>query len=345
MRLLIAGLAHGHAFDLLSKLPARRDVRLVGIAEADEGTCRSYKDEFDLRGVAFGSDLALLLDRELPEAVAAFTTTAAHVRVVESCATRGTSLMMEKPFAASFAEAQIMAEAARRSGITVLVNYETNWRSGVQALWRLFKADDSVGRICKFVSLSGHAGPKRIHARAEFVRWLTDPAKSGGGALFDFGCYGVNLITWLMDNERPQSVTACAKCIRADLHEGVDDDAIVILEYPGASALVQGSWNLPHATQEFRVCSEHAGCVIEGSGEVRFFRQGGSPAMAAMGSGKAPEYVDCLSYLKAIVHGARPSFGPPSLENNIVVSEVLDAALLSAATSRTVRLRDVGPTA
>ena len=54
-------------------------------------------------------------------------------------------------------------------------------------------------------------GPKEINVQPEFLAWLTDPVKNGAGALFDFGCYGANLMTWLMDNQRPLAVTAIAQ--------------------------------------------------------------------------------------------------------------------------------------
>ena len=58
------------------------------------------------------------------------------------------------------------------------------------------------------VAMDGHQGPQEIGVGPEFFEWLTDPVIDGGGALFDFGCYGANLMTWLMDNERPLAVTA-----------------------------------------------------------------------------------------------------------------------------------------
>ncbi len=42
----------------------------------------------------------------------------------------------------------------------------------------------------------------------EFLNWLTDPAQNGAGSLYDFGCYGVDLMTWLMHGETPLTVTA-----------------------------------------------------------------------------------------------------------------------------------------
>ena len=68
------------------------------------------------------------------------------------------------------------------------------------------------------VAMDGHEGPKEIKVQPEFFAWLTDPVKNGAGALFDFGCYGANLMTWLMDNQRPIKVTAIAQTDKPQIY-------------------------------------------------------------------------------------------------------------------------------
>ena len=59
----------------------------------------------------------------------------------------------------------------------------------------------------------------------EFFAWLTDPVKNGAGALYDFGCYGANLMTWMMDNQRPIAVTALTSRFKPKIYPRVDDEA------------------------------------------------------------------------------------------------------------------------
>ena len=87
----------------------------------------------------------------------------------------------------------------------------------------------------------------------EFLAWLTDPEKNGAGALFDFGCYGANLMTWLMNDARPVSVTAVTQRIKPEIYAKVDDEATIILEYPGAQAIIQASWNWPFDRKDMEV--------------------------------------------------------------------------------------------
>ena len=85
----------------------------------------------------------------------------------------------------------------------MITNYETTWYPSHRAIWRLLKEQKAGGALRKIVVLDGHEGPKEINVQPEFLAWLRDPAQNGGGALFDFGCYGANLMTWLMDGQRP----------------------------------------------------------------------------------------------------------------------------------------------
>ena len=83
------------------------------------------------------------------------------------------------------------------------------------------------------------------------------PVRNGGGALFDFGCYGANLMTWMMDNQRPLAVTAITQQFQPDVYPRVDDEATILLEYPKAQGIIQASWNWPFNRKDFEVYGDH----------------------------------------------------------------------------------------
>ena len=161
--------------------------------------------------------------------------------------------MMEKPLAVGMEQARAIERAAAEGGIPVLVNYETTWYPSNHAAYALAKDEKALGEIRKVVVHDGHRGPKEIGVQPEFLAWLTDPEKNGAGALFDFGCYGANLMTWLMDDARPVSVTAVTQRIKPEIYAKVDDEATIILEYPGAQAIIQASWNWPFDRKDMEV--------------------------------------------------------------------------------------------
>ena len=267
----------------------------------------------------------------------AFTSTAGHPAVVAACARRKIPVMMEKPLAVSMEQARAIERAAAEGGIPVLVNYETTWYPANHAAYALAKDEKALGEIRKVVVHAGHRGPKEIGVQPEFLAWLTDPEKNGAGALFDFGCYGANLMTWLMDDARPVSVTAVTQRIKPEIYARVDDEATIILEYPGAQAIIQASWNWPFDRKDMEVYGRTGQVLTVGQTGLRV-RLPGKPEEIRQAPPLAPPGDDFLRYFAAVVRGEMRPSGLSSLKNNLVVTEILDAARRSAATGSTVRL-------
>src|SRR5450432_2865439 len=266
LRVAIAGLVHGHVDGFFRGIKDRADVRLVGIFEPDVALQKQYGAKYGFGEALFFTDLAAMLDRVKPEAVASFTNTLDHSTVVETAAARRIDVMMEKPLAVDMRHAGRIAQAAKRSGIHVIVNYETTWYRSHAEMRRVLEGQ---GEIRKMVAMDGHAGPKEIGVPPEFLGWLTNPMKNGAGALFDFGCYGANLMTWMMNNQRPVAVTAITQTEKPAIYAGVDDEATVLVEYAKAQGVIQGSWNWPFARKDFEVYTEHAYAVATGGDMLR----------------------------------------------------------------------------
>src|SRR5580704_726078 len=253
LRLGMAGLEHGHAAGFLARNRNSKDIELVGISEPDRDVAQRYIRRSRLDPATIYPSLEAMLEKARPQAVVAFTSTAGHPEVVAACAGRKVPVMMEKPLAVGMEPARAIERAAAEGGIPVLVNYETTWYPANHAAYALARDSKALGEIRKVVVHAGHRGPKEIGVQPEFLAWLTDPEKNGAGALFDFGCYGANLMTWLMDNARPVSVTAVTQRIKPEIYARVDDEATMILEYPGAQAIIQASWNWPFDRKDMEV--------------------------------------------------------------------------------------------
>jgi predicted dehydrogenase len=108
------------------------------------------------------------------------------------------------------------------------------------------------------VAMDGHQGPKEINVQPDFLAFLRNPALNGAGALFDFGCYGANLMTWLMDNQPPTAVMAITRHFKPEIYPDVDDDATILLEYPKAQGVIEASWNWPYSRKELEVYAKAA---------------------------------------------------------------------------------------
>lgn len=342
LRVAIAGLVHGHVAGFFERSLHRPEIQLVGIAEPDQQLASRYATQFNLDRSLLFTDLEDMLQKTHPQAVLAYTNTFDHRRVVEICARHGVPVMMEKPMAVSAEDAHAIADAARKGKIQVLVNYETSWYRSNHAAYDLVH-EKAIGEIRKVVVHDGHQGPKEINVQPEFFAWLNDPKLNGAGALFDFGCYGADLMTWLMDGQRPITVTAVTQQIKPEIYTRVDDEATIVLTYPKAQAILQASWNWPFDRKDMEVYGQTGYVITVRHDDVRLRLKGEDEKQIAARPVPAPNN-DSLSLLRAVVLGGAAPDPASSLETNVIVSEILDAARRSAASGKSIRLSADGST-
>jgi predicted dehydrogenase len=247
--------------------------------------------------------------------------------------------MVEKPLAFDAAEATAMQALADRHGVHLLTNLETTWYPSVHAARALVKAG-AIGEVRKVVVHDGHRGPKEIGVDPEFFDWLTDPVRNGGGALTDFGCYGANLVTWLLGGEEPLAVTAVTQQVKPAVYPRVDDEATIVLTYPRAQAILQASWNWPVGRKDIEVYGERGYVLAPDRATIRFRRDEASTEEDRKPDARPAPLADPFSYFAAVVRGevrVEPT-DLAALANNVTVARILDAARESARTGRTVRL-------
>jgi predicted dehydrogenase len=278
-----------------------------------------------------------MLDATKPDAAVIYTDTFGHLQAVKDCAARKVHCMMEKPLAVGVEHGRAIQQAARDASIHVLVNYETTWYPVNPVLWKMAREEKRLGTIRRIVVRDGHQGPKEIGVEPEFLAWLTDAKLNGGGALFDFGCYGANLATWLNDGQRPLSVTAVTQTLKPEIYRGVDDEANIIASYPSSVALIHGSWNWPTGRKDLDIFGT-AGSVTTVKDRAVLLRINGQEPETVAAQALSAPHGDSLSYLSAVVAGTIVPSGLSALYNNLIVTEILDAARRSASTGRTVHL-------
>jgi predicted dehydrogenase len=252
LRIGIAGLSHDHVHWIM-RSANRSEIQIVGIAEPNRELVDRYVKQYNLSRDLIYSSLEEMLTKAKPEAVTAFTSIYGHLEVVKACAPKKIHVMVEKPLAVSLDHATQMEALAKKYNIHLLTNYETTWYESHYNAYEIVHEQKSIGDIRKIVVHDGHQGPKEIGCSKEFLSWLTDPVQNGGGALVDFGCYGADLITWLMKGERPESVFAVTQQIKPDVYPKVDDEATIIVTYPKMQGIIQGSWNWPYGRKDIEV--------------------------------------------------------------------------------------------
>jgi predicted dehydrogenase len=141
-----------------------------------------------------------------------------------------------------------------------------------------------------------------------------------------------------MGGERPLTVTAVTQQIKPDIYPHVDDEATIVLTYAKAQAILQASWNWPYARKDMEVYGRTGSIITIAANDiaVRLPHQAQSTTRAVTPI-PAP-YGDSLIYLRAVLlDGAKPD-ALSSLETNLIVTEILDAARRSASSGKTVSL-------
>ncbi len=338
LRVGLLGLTHGHAAGFLRNSLMRTDLDIVGISEPDAAVAERYAKTHQFDRARLYRSHAEMLDKAKPEVVMVFTSTFEHLEAVQLCAKRKLNVMMEKPLAVSVEHGRAMEAAAKAAGIHVMVNYETTWYPVNAPIWNLVHNDGKLGTIRRIVTHYGHEGPKEIGTPPEFFNWLSDPAKNGAGALYDFGCYGANFATWLFENQRPLTVFAVTRTNKPAIYQRVDDEATIVLQYAGAQVIVQPSWNWPFSRKDMEIYGE-TGYLITSNPRNYRLRLKNDPQDEARTASPLPHPdADVVQYLTSVVrHGRKPD-GLTGLANNLIVTEILAAARESARTGRIVHL-------
>jgi predicted dehydrogenase len=337
VRVAIVGLVHGHVHGFLSQFQRSPDIEIVAVVEPDAKLRSAAASRYGFDASQMFADLDEMIAKVHPQAVLVYSNTYDHRRVVEICARHGVHVMMEKPLAVSLEDALAMEKAAHVGKVHVLVNYETSWYRSNHAAYDLVH-DGSLGDIRKVVVHDGHKGPKEIGVEPEFLSWLTDPKLNGGGALFDFGCYGADLMSWLMDGRRPETVTAVTQQIKPEIYSRVDDEATIILTYPKAQAIIQASWNWPIDRKDMEVYGQTGQAITVKRDNLRVQRAGENQEQQLASKPIPSPYDDELAYLRAVIADGAKEDALSSLDTNVTVTEILDAARRSAKEGKTIRL-------
>jgi predicted dehydrogenase len=340
LRLAVAGIKHVHVPWILSR-KQKSDIQLAGVYEPDKELAQRYAKRFGLAPELFYTDLAKMLDAIKPEAVVAFGSVYEHMEAVEACAPRGIHVMVEKPLATNLIHAKKMEALAKKHGIYLLTNYETSWYPTTAKTYQLVNDSNYVGAVKKVVVHDGHEGPKEIGLSKESLHWLIDPVQNGGGALIDFGCYGANLMTYLMRGQQPVSVTAITRQFKPEVYPKVDDEATIIVNYPAAQCIIQASWNWPFNRKDMEVYGQTGYVIAENNTTLRLRNKtSDGEQKVKITTNDVAVYEDPFSYFADVIRGkiTLPENGLYSLATNVTVVRILEAARESAKEGKTVFL-------
>lgn len=334
LKVVLAGLSHDHVDGTLDKYK-NGQVDIIGIAETDQELCGKKKAKYQLPDSIFFKDLEKALHKKHPDLVMAYTSPSEHLAVVEKCLPLRIPVMIEKPLTFSVVVAGKMKTLSEKYKTKVYTNFPSLWYT---SFIELLNKSSEAGTISKMVMRGGHRGPVEVGCSKEFLNWLTDSVKNGGGALIDFGCYGAVIMTELMQGKTPTSVYAAAKHLKPGVYPKADDAATIVLEYPGATGICEASWNWPYTIMDVEVFGNggylHASEFNTAQLQIKSEKGTRSESISI------PQYKDEVAYLTAVIKNGAPDDNKMlSLERNYIIAQILDAARTSAREGRKVVLQ------
>ncbi len=183
-----------------------------------------------------------------------------------------THILVEKPFAASLADADRMIAAMNATGKTLVINWPLAWYPPHITTKRLI-AEGAIGTVREVHYYDGNRGPLRHiadkieisaeeAARQKSQSWWYQQA-SGGGSLLDYLGYGVTLGTWFHNGNAPLEVV-CMTDAQPGLE--VDEHSITLCRYDVGLSKYETRWGTftdPWTLQpqpEMRICRRgHSG--------------------------------------------------------------------------------------
>lgn len=236
-KVAVLGLQHDHVWTHLDELHDRKDVELVAAADPQLPLLNKCRERF--RGCVTHTDFDALLEQIDADAAYVYGSNRESALMAVAALEKGLHVMVEKPMASTLGEAERMLRTARSMEKRLMVNWPFAWWPALQKALRMAR-EGAIGRIWQVKYRAAHEGPRAFGCSEYFCQWLEDENLNGAGALMDYACYGCALACDLLG--MPQKVLGLQQNLcHSEL--SVDDNAILLLSYPDATAISEASWS------------------------------------------------------------------------------------------------------
>jgi myo-inositol 2-dehydrogenase/D-chiro-inositol 1-dehydrogenase len=200
---------------------------------------KQHVEEFGRKwGIAWTTtDYRLLIERKDVDVVAVGIPNDLHREVVVAAAEAGKHIILEKPIARTLADANDMVAVCKKQNVK-LMYAETICFSPKYGRAKQLADEKAIGRLYMVKQAEKHSGP---HSD-----WFYDINRSGGGAIMDMGCHGIEWARWMYGKPKVKSVVAhCQRVFHTQRTQG-EDNSVMILEFEsGQIAVIENSWAKP----------------------------------------------------------------------------------------------------
>ena len=336
LRIGVIGLVHDHVWGVLEEVKKVENAIVTCVADVNKPLLAKAKE----RGIKTYESHADLLAEEKIDAVFVYTENSRHADVTELAAEKGLHVLVEKPMAATLAQASRMVRASKKYGVKLMVNYPTAWNANFREARRLAN-EGEVGRVYQVRYRAAHAGPKEIGCSPYFYDWLYNRDLNGAGAFMDYCCYGANICRWILGV--PEKAVALGGTYVRD-YLTVEDNAVLLMGYKKAMGISEASWSQvgEGVPPQYTLSINGSEGNMVAAKELRVFkperRSWESIAVPPLEDGKR----NAVEHFVSCIREDEPFDDVVSAELNRDAQAILEAGLMSMQQDRAVYLRELG---
>ncbi len=342
---------HMHMGDLLRMVFDRPNAEMVGICDEQPARMETAIRNFGIPRDRVFTDYRECMEKTKPDLVILCPATAEHGLWTKRVAEYGVNIMVEKPFAASLAEADEMMAAQAATGKLLAINWPLRWVPAYITARRMIDGG-VIGDVLEFHHYGGNRGP--LYHRADKVEARPTPEEKagswfykralGGGSLLDYAGYGATLGTWFQGGRKPIEVTSVM-----DEPAGleVDEHSITVCRYAHGLSKIETRWGTftdPWIVQPQPKC----GFVITGTeGTISAYDYASRVRLQTRAHPERTKvpvdevlapFNDPVQYILSVLDGGDFERGPLHPEIARIGQQIVDSAVLSAREKRTVPL-------
>ena len=344
---------HMHMGDLLRQVFEHPNAEIAGISDEQPARMEAAIKNFAIPRDRVFTDYRACLEKTKPDLVILCPATARHAEWTEKVAPFGTPIFVEKPFAASLAEADRMIAALAKTGKELVINWPLRWYPPHVTTKRLID-EEVIGEVTEVHYYDGNRGPMRHvadkveisaeeAARKKSESWFYQKSQ-GGGSLMDYLGYGTTLGTWYHGGKTPLEVTAMV-----DQPKGleVDEHSVTVVRYDTGLSKFETRWGAftdPWILQPQPKC----GFVVVGTlGTISSYDYEQVVRVQTVEKPETheipvdnlePPFNQAISYVLHCLETDKAIDGPLSPTVSRIGQQIVDSAVLSAREKRTVRL-------
>jgi len=344
---------HFHMGDNVRRAFEHPEVEIVGICDADPQRMADAIRDFDIPPDRVFTDPRECVEKARPDIVQMCPATAGRVELVQLVADCGAHVILEKPFAASLADADAMTAAMAPGGKQFVINWPLTWSPNHRTAKRLID-EGAIGEPIEVHYYNGNRGPLwHTHDKIERTAEQVAAAKPeswfykkdlGGGSLLDYMGYGTTFGTWFLGSKVPIEVL----CMTDDPPGlEVDEHAVAVARYDCGLSKFETRWGTftdPWTHQPQPKC----GFVVVGTaGTLSVY---GHEDHVRIQTRDCPEGRDVPAdplvapltntithFIDHLANGTVLE-GPMTVELSRIGQQIIDTAVLSAAEHRPVKL-------